>query len=188
MLSGVKLLEFRRGLVKKINFRKALSGKMFKCTVDLGCGKGGFYASVVKNHTKRFLGVDISKESLLLAEKAGYYDELIHSDLVNFATNMKDLDTDSVFMIHSIEHIDNKQVRKLLDATSDIPFMVVITPSKMYGKKFEAQLLKNPYQEHRSLVTPDLLHGYGFKVYAMNNMHWSTVYGFELLGVRDNHH
>lgn len=161
---------------------------MFNCTVDLGCGKGGFYASVVKKHTKRFLGVDISKDSLLIAEKTGYYDELIHSDLVDFASNMKDLDTDSVFMVHSIEHLDNKQVRTLLDATWDIPFMVVITPSKMYEKKFEAQFLKNPHQEHRSLVTPALLQEYGFKVYAMNNMHWSKLYGFELLGIRDNRH
>lgn len=52
-------------------------------TIDLGCGTG-FSAPVLREISKKLIGVDIAAKMLAEAKKKGLYDQLIEAELVHF--------------------------------------------------------------------------------------------------------
>ncbi len=57
--------------------------------LDAGCGTG-LCGTVLKNHARRLVGVDLSSNMLDVARATGLYDELVKMDLVEFLASNRD--------------------------------------------------------------------------------------------------
>jgi hypothetical protein len=135
---------------------EVLKDKYFNTAVDLGCGPGR-RGELFKPHAKQLIGVDHHYGRLNVAVKFSGYDKGIWTDILEYELPSE---TEAVFVIDVIEHITKQEGLDLLNRISQVPFIIITTPTTF----FRAGTLDH----HVSLWTPEEFINLGFKVKIIN--------------------
>lgn len=149
-----------------------LEGKRFGKAVDLGCGYGQ-YAPLFKKHCEYLVGVDRDPIRLKLAWETGCYDELYLEDL-RFYVPPKDVE--AIFLIDVIEHLEKTEGFKLLQRISEVPYILIITPSKFCPFSADG---------HHSLWLQSEFESVGFKTATFATGIDQNLYGLGILAVKE---
>jgi len=105
-----------------------LEGRHFWIGVDLGCGIGSA-GRTLRPHFGWLIGVDRNFERVEVAKRRGHYDEMVLADLREYQWPY---DTEAIFLMDVIEHLDYNDGVRILERLSSVPFVVISTPSKFH--------------------------------------------------------
>jgi SAM-dependent methyltransferase len=153
---------------------KALEGRRFRLSLDLGCGTGDG-GVLVKPHTVYLIGVDMDPLALKEAGKRGVYDELHHADIRGFPFD----GADSLFLFDSLEHVSKAEGYALLEKARG-RFIMLTTPW------YSTPLLGN--WEHKCVWTEAELRALGFRTEGYSfipDLFMALAYGGIIVGVRE---
>lgn len=150
-------------------YPKLLNDKTFipldiKTVLDIGCGKGTA-GTLLRNFRspEYVVGLDVFQPYLSHCEQFGNYDELCMHDLSqHLSLPFEDKTFDLVLCLEVVEHLDKTNALCLLDQLKRIgEHILVTTPSRFFNQpKYD----KNPFQNHRCVVTKQDFQARGFKV------------------------
>lgn len=136
--------------------------------LDVGCGSHSQIINV-RSRIARLTGIDAFPAALDEARRSGAFDELLEGRVQDLGRLFEEGSYDVVAAIDLLEHLDEDDGSRLLDAMGRIARrrVVVLTPN---GFVSQGELEGNPWQVHRSGWTPAQLRARGFTVRGMHGL------------------
>jgi predicted TPR repeat methyltransferase len=131
--------------------------------LDLGCGQGVAGEVFNKNHTYKFVGVDIFKPYLKKVRDTGYYDKVEYANLTKYRIKRDTYDVIIIFQV--LEHMSKKDGILILKKAMRSAKRAVIA-SIPNGECEQDEYDKNPYQKHHSKWTKKDFIKLGFDVHG----------------------
>ena len=136
--------------------------------LDVGCGSHSQIVNV-RGQLSRLTGIDAFPASLAEARRSGAFDELVEGRVQDLDRLFGDATYDVVAAIDLLEHLDEDDGVRLLEAMGRIASrrVVVLTPNRFVP---QGEVDGNPWQVHRSGWTPAQLRARGFTVRGMHGL------------------
>jgi len=136
--------------------------------LDIGCGDGN-HVSGLAPYLQRLIGIDISPQSLTLANQRGVYTETILIDARNIDRVFPKNSFHCVVAFDLIEHIEKSQGWNILEAMERIALrkVIVFTPN---GFLNQGPMDGNEHQIHRSGWSVSDMHSRGYHVIGVHGI------------------
>lgn len=150
-----------------------LKNRRFTVCVDLGCGEGSA-GETLKPHCEQLIGVDHNLGRLSVAKEFGGYTETVYSDVRNYQVPSH---AAAVFIFDLIEHLPKTDGQKLLSRLSNVPYVMLTTPTKYFS------IAKNGHAPS-GVWTNKELETNGFQVTQYSEGLLDVFYGTKLLAVK----
>ncbi|MEM2146087.1 MAG: class I SAM-dependent methyltransferase [Candidatus Jordarchaeaceae archaeon] len=136
-----------------------------KVVLDIGCGRGvwGFLIRNSARKLRSLIGIDVSRDYLLLAKKHASYDDLILASAGNLPLKQKSVNI--VVAIEVVEHLSKREGYTLLKEIDRVTtdFALLTTPNGF----LEVKTPSNIFEVHKSGWNPNELKSEGYQVFGM---------------------
>ena len=156
-----------------------LQDRVFKSSVDLGCGSG-FYGRMLRKHAIKLTGIDLDIDAV---DEAQGYNKIFLGDIKLFDQYVPDFD--AIFLFDVIEHLTKEEGIELLSKAKEKAFVAIATPSKFSNSVQELFTQFNPHK-HKCVWTIEEFHKLGFKVWLFQREgYWGMKYSHHIVGLFD---
>lgn len=147
--------------------------------VDLGCGDAEHTTLdrlLVGKNFDKIIAIEAHKPAI---ESRPEYPNVFYLN-EDFSVYLYNEPVDLVTAIHVLEHINLEDVNKVLSHYKKLAKHIVIeTPNEFEDGSQEVKNSKNPYQEHKCLITEDFMKQLNFKLilsYDKNHIYSNSIY------------
>ncbi|MDA7799547.1 tetratricopeptide repeat protein [Alphaproteobacteria bacterium] len=147
---------------------RQLSGRLkFTNVLDLGCGTG-LVGKEIKKYCDNIVGVDISSEMLLEAEKKCVYSNLEHCEIIDYLRK-EPVNSDLFIMADVFIYIGNlSELFSLISKTNKKPVKLIFTTENSEGSYFSLE--KTGRYSHSRVYINDLCESFNLTITSIKDI------------------